>query len=533
MKHAQVVLRVCAAACVFLCACASSAATLSVGSGGDLQSALVNAQPGDTIVLARGAVFTGNFTLPNKGGATMITVRTDGDTDVPGAGQRISPSDAPRLAVIKSPNGMPAIQTAPGAHHWTLMLLEIAGTGGNDIMTLGDGSSAQMQLSQVAHDLVVDRVYLHGDGTDGQKRGIALNSASTTITGSYISEIKQVGQDSQAVCGWNGPGPYTITNNYLEAAGENIMFGGADPSIPNLVPADIVISGNVLTKQVAWRSQAWVSKNLLELKNARRVTISANTLQYNWERDQPGWAILFTPRNQDGACTWCQVDHVTFEQNVVQHVAGGFNILGFDYLHPSLQTNAIVIRNNLFADLDNQNWGGSGYLALLSGEPRDVTFDHNTVISDHGSGILQLDGPPILQFTFTNNIAKANDYGIIGTSHAPGNDSIGTFLPASNVSMNVFAGADSSVYPGGNAYPSAAQFEGQFSSYATGDYRLIASSPWRGAATDGLDLGAMFAGVPVPIVAPIASAAVPPAPAAIPVTTTIDWPTDVLGPETQ
>ncbi len=470
------------------------AATISVGAGGDLQAALMNAQPGDTIALAPGAAFVGNFTLPAKGGAAAITVRTDGEAGVPGPGQRIAPTDAPRLAVIKSPNGMPAIQTAPGAHHWTIMLLEIAGTGGNDIMTLGDGSSAQTQLAQVPHDLIVDRVYLHGDGVHGQKRGIALNSASTTITGSYISEIKQDGQDSQAICGWNGPGPYVITNNYLEAAAENVLFGGADPSIPDLVPADIVIAGNLLTKQTAWRSQNWVTKNLLELKNARRVRIAGNTLQYNWQGGQAGWAIVFTPRNQDGGCSWCQVDHVTFEQNVVLHVAGGFNILGYDYLHPSQQTNAIVIRNNLIADLDSQNWGGSGYMALVSGQPRDVTFDHNTVISDHGSGILQLDGDPILQFTFTNNLAKANAYGIIGTSHAPGNDSIGAFLPASTIRMNVLAGANPAVYPGGNAFPTAAQFEAQFVSYASGDYRLVTASPWHAAGTDGLDIGAIFGG---------------------------------------
>src|SRR4051794_5898710 len=164
MKKIRTALRVCAAAGLYLCLCASAsrASTISVAAGGDLQAALFNAQPGDTIVLARGAVYTGNFTLPNKGGAATIVVRTDGDNDLPADGQRISPSHAPQLATIKSPNAMPAIQTAPGAHNWKLMLVEIMATGGNDIVTLGDGSTAQTQLSQVAHDLVIDRVYLHG-----------------------------------------------------------------------------------------------------------------------------------------------------------------------------------------------------------------------------------------------------------------------------------------------------------------------------------------------------------------------------------
>ena len=53
--------------------------------------------------------------------------------------------------------------------------------------------------------------------------------------------------------------------NYLEAAAENIMFGGAPPYIQNLVPSDIVVRRNHLTKPLAWRTQNWLVKNLFEL----------------------------------------------------------------------------------------------------------------------------------------------------------------------------------------------------------------------------------------------------------------------------
>src|SRR5439155_7972215 len=132
---------------------------------------------------------------------------------------------------------------------------------------LGDGSAAQNTPASVPHDLLVDRVYVHGDPTVGQKRGIGLNSASTSILNSYIADIKAVGQDSQAIGGWNGPGPYTITNNYLEAAGDNLMFGGGDPAIPNLTPTHIVIRRNTLSKPVEWRTSnpQWQVKNIFEL----------------------------------------------------------------------------------------------------------------------------------------------------------------------------------------------------------------------------------------------------------------------------
>lgn len=467
-----------------------AAATLPVSAGGDLQQAINTAQAGDTIALQPGATYVGNFVLPDKGGSAPITIRTASDAGLPGEGGRINPSDAPLLAKIASPNASPAVQTAPNAHHWLVQLLEIVASSAGDIVTLGDGSATQRSLSQIPHDLTLDRVYIHGDRGRPQKRAVALNSASTTVTGCYMSDIKAVGQDTQAIAGWNGPGPYTITNNYLEAAGENVMFGGADPAVPNLVPSDITIARNDFSKPTAWRSEGWTVKNLLELKNARRVSIVRNTFGYNWAGAQSGFAILFTVRNQDGACPWCQVDHVTFASNIVAHSAAGVQILGVDNNRPSRQTQAIVIRDNLFADIDSEHWGGNGYFLAMSGGPRDVTVDHNTIVQDHASGIVQLDGPPVLGFTFTNNLAKHNAYGIIGTSHGVGADSIAAYLPASAITQNVLAGGVGSRYPSGNSFPTVPQFEAQFVSYSGGDYRLVAGSPWRGAGIDGGDLGA-------------------------------------------
>ena len=87
----------------------------------------------------------------------------------------------------------------------------------------------------------------------GPEAGIALNAASVTIRDSYIADCKGVGQDTQAIGGWNGPGPYTIENNYLKAAGENVMFGGADPSIANLVADGVTFRGNYVSRPMAWR----------------------------------------------------------------------------------------------------------------------------------------------------------------------------------------------------------------------------------------------------------------------------------------
>ena len=84
---------------------AAVAATVYVPAGGDLQTALNNAKPGDTILLAEGAEFVGNFVLPVKSGTGWITVRTAApDSVLPPKGRRISPSHSPLLARLRSPN---------------------------------------------------------------------------------------------------------------------------------------------------------------------------------------------------------------------------------------------------------------------------------------------------------------------------------------------------------------------------------------------------------------------------------------------
>jgi hypothetical protein len=466
----------------------AEATTLHVAEGGDLQIALTNARPGDIVELAAGATFTGNFTLPAKDGSTAVIVLRSA---IPSesVGGRVTPEQAAAFAKIRSSNSQSAIQTAPGAHHWRLELLEIVGSGSTDLVALGDGSSAQRTAASVAHDLAIDRCYIHGDATAGIKRCVALNSAATTISNSYIADCKAAGQDAQAIAGWNGPGPFTIENNYLEGAGENVLIGGADPSIPNLVPADIVIRNNLIAKPTAWRQSRWQIKNLLELKNARRVTIEGNTLEYNWEGAQSGFAVLFTVRNQDGRCPWCQVEQVTFSGNMLRHTAAGISILGYDNEKSSQQTRNITIRDNLFSDVNPKLWGGNGYAFLLLGGPRDVTIDHNTIIQENASGIVQVEGPPILGFVFTNNLARQGAYGFIGADHAPGNDTLRTFFPAALVANNVIADADPRQYPSGNLFPSGGDFRAQFVSFDTGNYQLTASSAWRRAGTDGQDLG--------------------------------------------
>jgi hypothetical protein len=472
-------------------AASAAGSTITVNAGDDLQRAINNAHAGDTLLLQAGATFSGNFVLPAKSGTAFITIRSSApDGALPDGSTRIDPSFAANLPKLRSPNTSAALATAPGAHHYSLQCLEFLANvlGQGDVLMLGDGSSAQHTLAVVPHDLVVDRIYLHGDPTVGQKRGVSLNSKSTTIMNSYIAGIKSDGQDSQAIAGWNGPGPYTITNNYLEAASENFLLGGADPSIPGLVPSDITFTHNYLTKQLAWQSQPnWNVKNLLEIKNAQRVTIDRNVFERNWVAAQSGYAVLFTPRNQGGTAPWTVVQQIQFTNNLVRHVSSAINILGTDNEHPSLMTNNIAVLNNLFDDVSGSKYGGDGRFVLVTRGGANLTFDHNTVIQD-GWTALYADTTAVTGMTFTNNIIPDYSWAIMGGNTAPGNPTIQRYFPGSQFADNIIAGANPAVYPAGNYYPASLSAVG-FVDMPGHNYTLSTGSQYAQGATDGTAVG--------------------------------------------
>jgi hypothetical protein len=245
------------------------AATIRVCASGcnfaTLQPALDAAAPGDTILLRAGETFVGPFVLPAKPASTAwITIRSDAaDSLLPADGVRLVPSGKPggntSLALLPRLLGQagnlittPVISTAPGANHYILKFLEIDGSanlGFETLISLGTDTTAAP-----AYDIVVDRVYAHGHQYKGMKRGISLNTGRAEILNSYISDIKAVNADSQAIAGYNGTGPFRIVNNYLEGAGENIMFGGSDPAVANLVPRDIQIRRNHIFKPLEWQN---------------------------------------------------------------------------------------------------------------------------------------------------------------------------------------------------------------------------------------------------------------------------------------
>ena len=473
--------------------------TINVPAGGDFQSALDSAQLGDTITLAAGATYNGNFTLNPKSGSGWIVIRTSApDSSLPPQGNRISPSYSSVMPKIVTTNSSPAIQTSNGAHHYRLVGLEITVASGVStnygLVNLGTADT-QTSLSQVPYNIILDRVYIHGQSNAGLSRGVALNSKNSAVIDSYISEGHLAGFDAQAIMCSNSPGPLKIANNYLSGAGENVLFGGSDPGINNLVPSDIEVRGNYFFKPTSWQSSSWTVKNIFELKNAQRILIDGNIFEHNWPNAQAGYSIVFTPRNQDGSAPWSVVQDVTFTHNIVRHVSSAVNMIGWDDIQPSQETKRILIKDNLFEDVSAANWGGVGVLFQIGGDGPggivDLTIDHNTAFqTGEVSRSYSNANDANTRYTYRNNLSPNNTYGVGGDNHY--GDPLGTlstYFPGYVFVKNILQGGSAAKYPTNNFFPAAMNDVG-FVNVAGGDYHLATSSPYKNAGSDGKDIGA-------------------------------------------
>jgi len=199
-------------------------ATITVNSGGNLQSALNSANCGDTIQLQAGATFTGVFTFPAKScdADHWIIVRTSADDSaLPAEGSRLTPC----YAGVSSLPGRPALQCvattnvlaklllttanngpvifAAGANHYRLIGLEIARPVGTGVVT----ALASIATGGTANNLIFDRVWMHGTAQDETTRGIwleggtSVSAVDSSFTDFHCIAVTGSCTDAQAIAG--------------------------------------------------------------------------------------------------------------------------------------------------------------------------------------------------------------------------------------------------------------------------------------------------------------------------------------------
>ena len=148
----------------------------------------------------------------------------------------------------------------------------------------------------------------------------------------------------------------------------------------------------------------------------------------------------------------------------------------------------IKVVNNLFEDVD----GGSGERRdIFEGGSKRVVRDDRAQHILHSGSISKSWGDPMPGYVFRNNLMAHNQYGIFGDSVGSGSPTLSKYFPGYVFAKNVIAGANPNNYPAGNFYPAQLD-DARFIDRAGGGYRLSPTSPYKGAATDGKDIGCDF-----------------------------------------
>ena len=532
---------------------------ITVNAGGNLQSALNSAQCGNTIELQAGATFTGVFQFPAKNcdNSHWIIVRTSSpDSALPAEGQRLTPCYAGVASLLGRPQypcnnpqnvlaklilsggGDGPVMFQSGANHYRLIGLELtrpAGVKGSPaLITMGNGGTANY--------IVLDRSWLHGTTQDDTRDGFELAGTNyVAVVDSYFSDFHCANActDSHAVSGGIGnyqDGPYKIEDNFLEAAGEAIMFGGGAATT---TPTDITISSNHFFKPWQWMKgnqpfvggpdgNPFVVKNHLELKNAVRVLAEANLMENSWGGfTQTGFAILLTPKNQHtqtqgDVCPVCQVTDVTIRYTHIIHAGGGIVVATVVSAGgrgaPAKAGTRWSIHDVVLDDI-SQNYLGLGRLfEVVNGWPvnplNTVTINHITGFPDaNNGGILimgnEMTNPTMYGFVFTNSIVTAGRFPVWNSGGGQGSCAV-TDVPITTLTncftSYTFANNGLIAAPpkyGPSSWPANNMFAQtvdsvdftNFNNGNGGNYELLPNSPYKNMGTDGKDLGADIVGL--------------------------------------
>jgi hypothetical protein len=535
---------------------------IKVSSGGNLQTALNNAQCGDVIQLQAGATFSGQFTVPAKNCDInhWIWVRTSSpDSALPAEGQRATPCYAgvaslegrPQYTCSEPQNVMAKVQItaqgdgpfqfATGANFYRFIGLEVTRPAG----TPGIAQLFSIQKGATADHLVIDRSWLHGATQDETNTGVNVNGmTNVAIVDSYFSDFHCISKtgacvDSHAIAGGAGntqDGPFLIQDNFLEASGEAVIFGGGASTT---TPTDITITGNHFYKPWQWmqgntpyvggqNGNPFVVKNHLELKNAVRVLVEANLMENSWGGfSQTGYGILLTPKNQhtphgSNVCPLCQVTDVTIRYVHVSHAGGGIQMATSISGNGSGGAAALAgtrwsIHDVVLDDLSTKYVGPGTAFELTNTWPKNplntVTINHVTGFPDPSSHLIVMGNTvqtvSMYGLIFTNNLTMTGQYPIWNSGGGDANcavkdvpiTSVANCFTSYTFSNNGLIAAPSkfppSSWPSHNMFPQTVD-DVQFVNYNNGNggnYELLSSSPYKNMATDGKDLGADIAGL--------------------------------------
>jgi hypothetical protein len=314
-----------------------------------LQTALNDAEPGDSVLLQESFVYEGSFVLPTKtcvadNVSCYITVRTGVDSAGTELGSGLFPATNVRVsyathfstyAKLKvATNNTPALRTELAGEcgsppcvpkWWRIKHLAMGANafGGSTLVLLGywdlsfAGSAVHQDTkAKIPSDIIFEQNIVHGDLVSGQHRCMAVSAKDITIRDNVFKDCKTEQNDGQAIAITNTTGPIIITNNLIEGSTENVIIGGFD-----------VISRQSTTTSSASSASVFTVGHVTELEVGQWIGVggpdtddeqSTQVTAINGTELTVSPALSATPSNGTAVRWSLHVGDVTFTKNHVR-----------------------------------------------------------------------------------------------------------------------------------------------------------------------------------------------------------------------
>lgn len=390
--------------------------TLRVDAGGSLQAAIDSASPGDEIVVASDGTWSAPISLPQRSGDGWITIR--GEATLPSFGGRVSKSQAESLPeIVVADNGNDGFVISDTEGWW------IRGVAVTSETTQSSNQAFRIENSS---RVVVDRSAVLVPSGNELRRGFLANGGSIMIIGNRLEGLNTGGdQESQGVALWTGPGPLRVHNNFIEAAGEGLIAGGANISNPSSHPRNIEFTRNHVYKRPSWENAEQIVKAGFELKDARRVLVEGNVFENTWAgQGQPGfmWIIKSTDQTGGDTCDECHTEDVTMRKNKIINTIGGFTV------NRRTEDAVEITRRVLIEDLIIEKWDresdfdseGSERMFQIGGGSPDLTLRRisgvNTVQNKTFIELADINDPPASGLNMSSIEVGPTDFGVRGSA---------------------------------------------------------------------------------------------------------------------
>jgi hypothetical protein len=403
---------------------------IPVACGESVQDAYDTLLPtGGVLKLAPG-VHRGDLKLAARPTDARLIIFTSDSENLPDEQTRTGPEYAEALAILEGVTANRSQLRIPNQSRQTAFVnigFAPPVTKSYPHIEMGGDELGMLTPADRPDAFTFDRIYVYGDPVLGAHLGISANAANVTVRKSYFKDIIEKGRDAQAIKGWNGCQNLLVDDCYLEASGENMMFGGADSASPAMTSQDIVIRDCTFAKQYndAWKAAS--IKCLFEIKNVKRLTMDRCLLENNWARDwSTGVAIMLKACNGSGGETWATCEDVTLQNLVLRNIGSVFGLIGKnDSARISDWMRRVTLRNILAYNINVAPWLGSGHgCPVANGVEGGFTMDHITMHTNaHSwldfrtdSGYTKSPGPLVV----TNSMLAEGSYGYFSEDHGIG-----------------------------------------------------------------------------------------------------------------